>query len=423
MAEREVDHLLIGGGIASANCARWLREAGGDGSILLVGREPDPPYNRPPLSKRYLSGKEDKAASFFRPDQFWVEHRIELLIRTSVMKLDAEAKVATLSNGDSVKFGTALLATGANVRRLRVPGAVLDGIHYLRAYGNSDGIRDEVERFGRRVVCVGGSYIGCEVAATLREFGCECAIVMLEELPLERGFGQEVGGWARQLLTDHGVVVHGGEALDRFEGEGGGEGDEPGRVTKVVTKSGLELPADLVVIGAGVMPDVMLARQAGLAIGERGGVLCDAKLATSAPGIYAAGDVCEYESAMHGGGHVRVEHWDVAFNHGKTVALNMLGRPTDHTVVPYFWSDLDDWAEIESVGPAYEWDEVVIRGSLDAGEFSAWYIGDGLVKQTMAVNRSSDLDVARALIAGRTPIGDRLTEIADAGSDLTLLTA
>ena len=195
MARRKVDHLLIGGGLAAANCARWLREEGADGSVLLVGRELDPPYNRPPLSKGYLRGEESKEDVLFRPDEWWEEQDIELLTRTSVMKLDPDQRVVTLSTKDEVEFDTALLATGANVRRLRADGADLEGIHYLRAFGNSDAIRADAEQ-AERVVMIGGSYIGCEVAASLTaSLGVKCSILMLEDVTFERSFGPEVGGF------------------------------------------------------------------------------------------------------------------------------------------------------------------------------------------------------------------------------------
>ena len=193
MARRKVDHLLVGGGLAAANCARWLREEGGEGSVLLVGREFDPPYNRPPLSKGYLQGKESREDALFRPDEWWAEQDIELMTRTSVMKLDTAERVATLSTKDEVEFGTALIATGANVRRIRADGCDLEGIHYLRAVGNSDAIRADAEA-AERAVLIGGSYIGCEVAASLTAaHGVKCSIVMQEEVTLQNQFGREVG--------------------------------------------------------------------------------------------------------------------------------------------------------------------------------------------------------------------------------------
>ena len=406
MARRRVDHLLVGGGLAAANCARWLREAGGEGSILLVGREYDPPYNRPPLTKGYLQDKESREDALFRPDEWWTEQDIELLTRTSVMKLDPGERVATLSTKDEIEFGNALLATGANVRRLRAEGCDLEGIHYLRTFGNSDALKAEAAE-AERVVIIGGSYIGTEVAASLTAaHGDKCSIVMLEDVTLERQFGQEIGGFFQGVLEEHGVDVHGGDELERLEGS-------DGRVGRVVTKGGLELDCDLVVIGAGVMPDVMLARAAGLELGEAGGVLCTSRLESSVPGIYAAGDISEYHSPVHDR-HLRVEHWDVAFNHGKTAALNMLGQEVEHDTVPYFFSDLADWSWMEYVGPGSG--EPVVRGSLDEASFTAFYVDGGRVTAALTVGRSDDLEHARRLITERTPVN--VDVLRDQGSDL-----
>jgi 3-phenylpropionate/trans-cinnamate dioxygenase ferredoxin reductase component len=408
LADRAVDYLLIGGGLAAANCARWLREEGADGSILLVGREPDPPYNRPPLSKGYLQEKETREDALFRPDEWWQEQDIDLLTRTSVMKLDPGDRTATLSTKEQVRFDKALLATGSNVRRLRVDGCDQEGIHYLRAIGNSDAIRADAKE-GERVVTIGGSYIGTEVAASLTAaFGKQCAIVMMEEVPFERQFGSEVGRFFQRVLEEHGVEIHPAQELERFEGDG--------RVRKVVTKSGLELEADCVVIGAGVVPEVTLARSAGLELGDAGGVRCSAGLETSAPGIYAAGDICEYDSPVQGR-PLRIEHWDVAFNQGKTAALNMLGRDVQHEEVPYFFGDLADWSSMEYVGPGSG--ETAVRGSLDDGDFTAFYVDDGRVTAALTVGRSDDLDHARRFIKERTTVDQRA--LADEGTDLASL--
>lgn len=405
-AQRSADYLLVGGGLAAANCARWLREEGADGSILLVGREPDPPYNRPPLSKGFLQGKESREDTLFRPDEWWDEQNIELLTGTSVRALDPAERLATLSNRDEVRFDKALLATGANVRRLNVEGGELDGIHYLRTLGNSRAIRAAAEE-AERVVLIGGSYIGTEVAASLTMLGRKCAIVMMEEVTLERFYGQEVGRFFQGVLEEHGIEVHGGDELERFDGA-------DGRVTKVVTKSGKELPADAVVIGAGVHPDVTLAKPAGLELGDAGGVRCSSTLASSAPGIWAAGDICEYDSPVHGSA-MRIEHWDVAFNQGRTAALNMLGRETPHDVVPYFFSDLADWVGYEYVGPGSG--ELVVRGSLPDGDFTAFYLADdGRVTAALTVGRSEDLEHARRFIKEKVAPDRAL--LADEGTDL-----
>ena len=416
MAARKVDYLLIGGGLASANCARWLREEGAPGEVLLVGREPDRPYNRPDCSKGYLRGEESREEPLFRPEQWWAEQDIEVLTRTSVTGLDLQARTATLSSKGEVEFDKALIATGANVRRLNVGGCELEQIHYLRTLGNADAIREGVAD-AESVVLIGGSYIGCEVAASLTLLGKRCTIVMQEQTTLERGFGARVGRFFHELLESHGIAIHGSDELERFEGDTRtGTG---GRVAKVITRNGLELPADAVVVGAGVTPDVQLAQKAGLEIGERGGVRCSSRLQSSVPGVFAAGDICEYDSVLHGGSPVRIEHWDVAFNHGKTAALNMLGRDVPHEVVPYFYSVLGDWGELEYVGPAYEWDEEIVRGSIDEGSFTNWYLKDGAVRAALTFGRSDDLDTGRRLIAAGTRLDERQrAALGDLDSDL-----
>jgi len=412
MADRSVDFLLIGGGVASANCARWLRRKGAEGSILLVGREPDLPYDRPPLSKGYLRGSEDRAGVLVHPADWYAEQQIEALARTSAMKLDLAARTVKLSDKQEVAFGQALLATGANVRRLNVPGAELEGIHYLRTFGNSDAIREDAA--GKRVVLIGGSYIASEVAASLTEMGSHCTLVMLESVVLSRQFGLEAAGFFHELLGAHGITIFGDDELDLFRGS-------DGRVTTVVTKSGREIEADAVVIGAGVGADVMLARGAGLELGESGGIRVDARLQTGTPGVFAAGDAAEYESVVHGGRRIRVEHWDVAFNQGKAVAQNMLGAAADYDVVPYFFSDLSDWAGIEYLGPARQWDQEVIRGSIDEGAFTVFYVADGRLAGALTVGRSADLQLARRLIASGESVGDRSAQLADLSVDLGTL--
>ena len=406
MAERSVEFLLIGGGMAAGNCARHLREQGADGEILLVGREPDPPYNRPPLSKGYMLGKESRDEVAFRPPDWYEEQRVEALTRTSVTSLDPAARVAKLSSKDEIRFDKALLATGSNVRILRVEGAHLDGIHYLRTLGNADAIREEAAQ-AERVALVGAGYIATELAASLTTLGKQCEIVMLEDVTLERFYGQQIGRFFQDVLTSHGVKVHGGQELERFEGTD--------RVQKMVTKSGLEIECDFVVIGAGVTPEIGLAERAGLETAT--GVLVDRYLETSAPGIFAAGDIAEYDSVIHGR-TLRIEHWDVAFNQGRYAALNMLGRREPYDVVPYFWSDLADWASIEYVGPASEWDDVWIRGSLEDGVFTAFYVHGGRLAAALTCGRSDDLTAAARMLMENTDVSGIRSRIEDTGADL-----
>lgn len=398
MSDRRVDVLLIGGGVASSSAAQTLAEGGFEGSALLVGRELDPPYERPPLTKDYLRGEQPREAAH-HPEAGWFDGSpVELLTRASVMKLDTEAREATLSTKEVVGYDQALIATGAMVRRLQVEGTQLDGLHYLRAFGNADAIRADLEAHDGGIVCVGGSYIGCEVAASLAAVGRKVTIVMQEDEPLQRTAGAQVGRFVRGLLEAHGVTVLGGEDIASFSGEE--------RVTAVHTAGGREIPADIAVLGVGVNPDVMLARSAGLELGESGGVRCDEALRTSAPGVWAAGDVCEYASAAHGGRRIRVEHVEHAKAQGAHVARQVLaGTAEPFTEVPYFYSDLADWLSFESVGPAYAWDAEVVTGTLAEGEpFGVWYLEGGVVRGALSGQGGLDLDRARELIAAGEPV-------------------
>jgi 3-phenylpropionate/trans-cinnamate dioxygenase ferredoxin reductase subunit len=403
---RDVDFLLIGGGMGSAYCASELRRRGAEGSVLLVGREQDPPYERPPLSKEYLRGDAKREDAIVNPRGWYEENEIELLTGKNVMSLDAGERVAKIQGGEEVRFGKALLATGAVVNILRVDGCALDGIHYLRAFGNSDSIRDDTDS-ADHVVLIGGSYIGCEVAASLVTRGKRCTVVMMEDVALSTGFGEEAGRYFQDVMEAKGIEFIGGDALGVFEG------DE--RVERVVTESGREIDCDAVVVGAGVKPDVMLAEKAGIEVGD--GIVCDSRLQSSVEGIFAAGDVCSYDSAVHGR-RLRVEHWDVALQQGRYAGAAMLGEEEPFKVIPYFFSDLADWASLEYVGPAEDWDEVVFRGDRDSGEFSAWYLKDGKLGGALSVERSEDLVHARTLIESGADISSQRDALADPDSDL-----
>jgi len=411
MSARSVDFLLVGGGMASANCAAELRKHAAEGEILLVGREPEVPYERPPLTKEYLRGEAQRGDAYVHDASWYEENDVELLTGKNVMSLDAEARTAKLQGGDEVSFGKALIATGANVNILRPEGAELDGIHYMRAFGNSDSIRADAEN-AEHVVLVGGSYIGCEVAASLTAKGKSCTIVMMEDVALSRTFGDEPGRWFHDLLESKGVEIIGGESLAAFEGNG--------RVGAVVTESGRTVEGDMVVVGAGVKPDTTLAERAGLEV--ENGIVCDAHLQSSVEGIYAAGDVCSYDSVVHGR-RLRVEHWDVAFNQGQYAGRAMLGEQDPYDVVPYFFSDLADWAGLEYVGPHERYDELVWRGDRDAGEFSVFYIDGGRVAGALSVGRSEDIEQARRLLADGVDVSDSLGVLGDADSDLESLGA
>ncbi len=409
MADREVDFLLIGG-FAAGHAAATLRREGADGSILVVGREPHGPYERPPLSKEFLRGEASADDALVNPADWYEENDVELMTETTVMSLDAAERTAKLQNRDRVRFGKALLATGARVNILHhLEGAQLDGIHYLRTLGNSEAIREDAREAGH-VALVGGSFIGTEVAASLTAMGVRCTMVMLEEVTFERIFGEEAGRYFHEILESHGIEILGGEELDSFVGDG--------RVRAIKTKSGKEVECGAVVIGAGVHPDTMLAERAGLAVDN--GITCDERLETSVEGIFAAGDVCSYDSVVHGR-RLRVEHWDVALQQGQHAAKAMMGSQEPYRAIPYFFSDLADWASLESIGPALDWDELVWRGTADSGQFLVWYLNGGKVAGALSVDRSEDLEHARRLLESGADVSGEKDTLADVDSDLGAL--
>jgi 3-phenylpropionate/trans-cinnamate dioxygenase ferredoxin reductase subunit len=410
MSGRRVDYLLVGG-FAAAHCATELRRRGAGGSILLAGREPHPPYERPPLSKEYLRGESAAEDALVNDLGWYEENGVELLSGTSVVSLDAGTRRAKLQGAGEVEFGKALIATGARVNILHhLEGARLEGIHYLRVLANADAIRAEAAQ-ADHVVLVGGSYIASEVAASLTATGTRCTMVMLEEVAMSRAFGEPVGRYFHEVLRSHGVELLAGEELEAFLGEG--------RVGGIRTRSGREVEGDLVVVGAGVHPETALAERAGLEVED--GIVCDSTLQTSVEGIFAAGDACSYDSVVHGR-RLRVEHWDVALQQAQHAARAMLGEAEPYRVVPYFFSDLADWTSLEYVGPAERWDEVVWRGDREAGEFSAWYLDGGSVVAALSVGRSEDLAHARTLIESGADVSEHRDALADVDGDLEAIT-
>jgi 3-phenylpropionate/trans-cinnamate dioxygenase ferredoxin reductase subunit len=379
--------VLVGGGIASANCAAELRRQGADGSILLVSREPDPPYDRPPLSKEYLRGESTRGAAHLYGSDWYERNDVELMLSTSVLGLDAELRSVTLQTKEQIEFGRALLAPGAMVNRIRAEGAGLEGLHYLRTFGNADAIRESARR-AQHVVLVGGSYIAAEVAASLTTGGVRCTMVMAEETVLERTLGPVVGRVVQQLLEARGVGVVPGRFVTAFGGDG--------VVEAVMTADGTVIEGDMVVLGTGVKPDQTLARRAGLELDD--GIACDAALETSAPGVFAAGDACSWFSRPHGR-RLRVEHTDAAARQGRHVARAMLGHELPYAEVPYFSFELADWASFEYVGWPDEWDRVVLSGDPADGHFSAWYSARGRLTAMLAMGRSEEVGYARDLLA------------------------
>ena len=407
MADREVDFLLVGGGMASAHCAAELRKRGAEGSILLVGREPEPPYERPPLSKEYLRGEASREDAYVNPPGWYEENGVELLTGVNVMSLDPEARTAKLQGGEEVGFGKALLATGAMVNILRVEGAENEGIHYLRAFGNSDAIRADAEA-AEHVVLIGGSYIGTEVAASLtregrqvhdRDDGGRGALA-----DLRRGRRPLVPGAAR-IARRHGPRRRGAGGLrGRRPGQGGADQERPGDRVRHGRRRRRRAPR-------------RDARPARRARGRRRDRLrLEAgrpRPRASTPPATAAPTTA---SSTAGGCGSSTGTWRCS--RACTPPATCSARTRDYDVVPYFFSDLADWASLEYVGPAAEWDEEIWRGDRDAGEFSVWYLKDGRVAGALSVGRSEDLAEARRLLADGVDVSAARDAIADPDSDL-----
>jgi 3-phenylpropionate/trans-cinnamate dioxygenase ferredoxin reductase component len=365
--------VIAGASLAGAKAAEQLRERGFDGRIVLVGSEAARPYERPPLSKEYLEGRAEREKVYVHPSDFYDENGIELLTETTVTAIDPAASTVALQPGGALRYDKLLLTTGAEPRRLDVPGADLDEIHYLRTVGDSDTLREHLTS-GRRVAVVGAGWIGSEVAATARQRGAEVTLIDPLTLPNERIFGAEIGEFYRDVHASHGVTLALGEGVEAFEGDG--------TVAAVRVSGGRRIECDFAVVGVGVAPRDHLAREAGLTL--ENGIVVDEHLQSSVPNIFAAGDVANFwhpffETRM------RVEHWSNALNGGPAAARSMLGDPAGYDRIPYFFSDQYD-VGMEYSGYAPTWDRVVFRGERDSGEFIAFWLSDGRVVAGMNVN-------------------------------------
>jgi NADPH-dependent 2,4-dienoyl-CoA reductase/sulfur reductase-like enzyme/nitrite reductase/ring-hydroxylating ferredoxin subunit len=352
--------VIVGAGAAGFAAAHALREEGYSGALTLIGADPAAPYDRPNLSKDYLAGTAPAEWLPLRDPAYYETRRIDLRLGRRVERLDAAARRITLDDGTSLAFDAALLATGADPVRLPTPGADLPHVHYLRGLADSKALI-EASKTAKRALVIGASFIGLEVAAALRARGLEVHVAAPETLPMERVLGPELGRFVQSLHEKRGVVFHLRDTLASI-----GE-------TGAVLASGATIGADLVVIGVGVRPLLALAEQAGLAIDR--GVLVNEYLETSAPGVYAAGDIARWPDALSGE-RIRVEHWVVAERQGQTAARNMLGRKERFDAAPFFWSQHYD-ATISYVGHAPGWDRTEISGDPEAGECSVSYFKEG----------------------------------------------
>lgn len=399
--------VIVGAGLAGAKAAETLRQEGFDGRLVLIGDEPELPYERPPLSKDYLRG-ETKEAPYVHDASFYPDNAIEVLTSTRVTGIDSGLRELLLEGDRRLGYDRLLIATGSVPRRLDVTGGRLDGIHYLRTLADSARIGERIEG-GRRLVVVGSGWIGAEIAASARQKGCEVTMIEMSSLPLERVLGPEVGEIYLDLHRDHGVEFLPETTVDRFEGDGS--------VERVLTRDGALIQTDFVVVGIGVAPRTGLAETAGLRIDN--GILVDEHLATSVPEVFAAGDVANawhpfYEHRL------RVEHWANALNQGPVAAKAMFGQDVSYDEIPYFFSDQYD-AGMEYSGYATEWDEVVFRGDVGAREFIAFWLKDERVIAGLNMNVWDVSDPIRELIRSRRAVSSR--DLADADVPLSQLVA
>ncbi len=387
----EKTFVIVGASLAGAKAAQELRAEGFDGRVVLIGAEPELPYERPPLSKEYLRGEAEREKAFVHEAGFYREQQIELLMGTTVTALDLGAGRMTLESARELEFDRLLVATGAEPRRLAVPGAELGRIYYLRTLADCEVLRDQLDA-GGHVVVVGAGWIGSEVASSARQRGLEVTVIDPLELPNERVFGREIGEFYRDVHARHGVELLLGEGVDAFEGDAA--------VRRVRTTSGRTVGCDFVVVGVGVMPRVELARDAGLEVDN--GIVVDERLRSSAENVFAAGDVA---NAWHPffQRRIRVEHWANALNQGPAAARAMLDREVSYDRIPYFFSDQYE-VGMEYSGYATAWDEVVFRGERDAGEFIAFWLKDGRVVAGMNVNVWDVNEHVQALIRSRRKI-------------------
>ncbi|HKT04060.1 MAG TPA: FAD-dependent oxidoreductase [Rugosimonospora sp.] len=409
--------VIVGASLAGAKAAEALREAGYTGRLVLIGEETDRPYERPPLSKGFMLGKDPRDKAFVHDATWYAEQGIELLLGVRATGLSTVDHTLTLDGFESLRYDRLLLTTGSRVRRLDVPGVDLHGVRYLRTMAEAEALRGDL-RPGASVVVVGAGWIGLEVAAAAREHGCSVHVVEMDGLPLRRVLGDEVATVFRELHEARGVTFHFSATVAEFRGTAG-------RLGSVVLGDGTELPADVAVLGVGIVPATELADSAGLRVDN--GVVVDASLRTSDPDVFAAGDVASVHSPLLGR-PVRVEHWSNALNGGKAVARAMLGEDLVYDRVPYFFTDQYDlgmeyagWVEPGG------YDRVVFRGDPSivdgkAPEFVVFWVSGGRVLAGMNVNVWDAQDGIQALVragyAGRTVDLERLADPGVAIGDL-----
>lgn len=399
---RERPIVIVGASLGGAKAAEALRAAGYEGGIVLIGEEHERPYERPPLSKGYLMGKEPREKIYVHPPQWYAEHDVTLRLGTAVTSIDPDAHTVTLADDGHIQYAKLLLTTGSVPRRLPVPGADQEGVLYLRRVEDSDRIKEALSGASRLAV-IGAGWIGLEVAAAARTAGVEVTVLEAAELPLLRVLGREVSQVFADLHRDHGVDLRFGVQVAELTGE-------DGTVNGVRLADGTLVEADAVVVGIGISPSTALAEAAGLDVDN--GIRTDEHLRTSAPDVYAAGDAANAYHPLFAT-HIRVEHWANALNQPQTAARALLGHPDAvHDRIPYFFSDQYDLG-LEYVGYVEPggYDQVVFRGDRAAREFVAFWLKDGRVLAGMNVNVWDVTDPIRELIVSKRVVdADRLAD-------------
>jgi 3-phenylpropionate/trans-cinnamate dioxygenase ferredoxin reductase subunit len=376
---------------------------------VLIGEEPVPPYERPPLSKGFLAGSAALETFLLRPDTFWAEHDVDLRLGVRATGIDTSARTVTLSDGPPVRADALVIATGGRSRVLDVPGVELEGVYGLRTLADATAIRERAAGASHAVV-VGMGFIGAEAAATLRGLGLQVTVVEPLSAPLERVLGEQVGALIAQLHAEHDVQMIFGDGVVGFDGEGG-------QLREVATSSGQRLPADLVVVGVGMVPETTLLADTGVEL--RNGVVVDEFTRTRVPGVYAAGDVANHYHPLYGR-HVRTEHWTHAIDHGAAVARSILGQNRPYDAVPWVWSDQYDLA-LQYAGLHTGWDAFVVRGDLAARDGIGFYLRDEVPVAAVAFNRGRDMRRALGVLRRARPVA--ASTLADEAVDLRTLAA
>ena len=384
--------VIVRASLTGAKAAETLREDGFDGRVVLIGDESERPYERPPLTKDYLRGDSPREKVYVHPEAFYREHEIELMTGTAVTGLDPARSSVTLEDGRELAYDRLLVATGAEPRRISIAGADLSGVHYLRTLADCDALRAHLDPAGS-VVVIGAGWIGAEFSASARQRGAEVTVIEPSSVPLERVLGPEVGAIYRDVHLEHGVRLLPGTGVERFEGDGAA-------VQRVRTSDGSAIDCDFVVVGIGVSPRTKLAQAAGLTTDN--GIVVNQALATSAPNVYAAGDVANAWHPFYQR-HIRVEHWANALNQGPAAARAMLGQHVAYDRIPYFFSDQYD-VGMEYSGFATEWDDVIFRGDPASREFIAFWLQNERVVAGMNVNVWDVNEHVQALIRSRQAV-------------------